>query len=544
MERRDILKIIFQRLWVFPLMLMMTIGGAILYLAIQTPTYQSEMRFFVAGLPKVSSAYYEQSSSVLDANAAMTTSELLKSRDLAKEIVLMLELSGRDTDAFDSHIKRTLSGVLDKALNRVNDAKDWFMRVAFNEEPSEPAKKDPIEQAVDRLVSNIAVTPIEKTDVIKVTIKDVDPVMSQKIGESLARLFFLGRIRSQLADLRTQYGNAHPLVEPLLATAVANLQVPLPDDERTTLKTLMSFNSVKLVQYPFVPQKPVSPQRKWVLLGAVASGVLGALFIVFFLAQTDPLIRNSEEINTLYNLPLLGTIPRQAWGVPLFARQWWRPQDIDPRAFVPLAYQIQAARLETGINRLFVATADDSKSNRALVNILAYGLSRTLPKDHGAPRRSLVVVETEQEGRLFIQNRKKVAADANTKSLVDYFQGSGDIKDVIHPIDESLSIVTLRKNGESALVPFDPDKCRAFMDTMASMFDLVLVRAPQFSKRSEFAFFHSLCQGSVIIAGEQTTRKKVLGTMVADMKKKQAPILGVVLNNQSFSLPKILYSLT
>jgi uncharacterized protein involved in exopolysaccharide biosynthesis len=38
MERRDILKIIFQRLWVFPLMLMMTIGGAILYLAIQTPT--------------------------------------------------------------------------------------------------------------------------------------------------------------------------------------------------------------------------------------------------------------------------------------------------------------------------------------------------------------------------------------------------------------------------------------------------------------------------------------------------------------------------
>jgi capsular exopolysaccharide synthesis family protein len=68
--------------------------------------------------------------------------------------------------------------------------------------------------------------------------------------------------------------------------------------------------TVLIVNQPSLPQRPVRPQKKVVLVIAVAGGLVLGLGLVFLLNALDSSFKTAEEVEQYLGLPVLGAIPR------------------------------------------------------------------------------------------------------------------------------------------------------------------------------------------------------------------------------------------
>jgi capsular polysaccharide biosynthesis protein len=103
-EIRDVVRIIFKRLWVLPVTTAVCVAAGVLTVLYWTPTYEAQVRMVVVGSPKVISSYYNENPAHEDFMAG-TYAEIIKNHDVLRQVVLALHLENRDSKQFDSALK-------------------------------------------------------------------------------------------------------------------------------------------------------------------------------------------------------------------------------------------------------------------------------------------------------------------------------------------------------------------------------------------------------------------------------------------------------
>jgi polysaccharide biosynthesis transport protein len=86
------------------------------------------------------------------------------------------------------------------------------------------------------------------------------------------------------------------------------------EDRAHTLALLaeLGYNNVEVAQEASVPSSPSSPRvSKDTTIGAIV-GILLGIIIAFLLEHFDRRIRGPEELEAIYGLPILGTLPKSA----------------------------------------------------------------------------------------------------------------------------------------------------------------------------------------------------------------------------------------
>ena len=76
-----------------------------------------------------------------------------------------------------------------------------------------------------------------------------------------------------------------------------------------TSSTLIANANVKIVQNVKLPQSPISPNKKLFLLIGVALGLVGGSAIAVFLGLSDNTFKDKDQVESIVNLPVIGTIP-------------------------------------------------------------------------------------------------------------------------------------------------------------------------------------------------------------------------------------------
>lgn len=113
----------------------------------------------------------------------------------------------------------------------------------------------------------VTIEPVNETELLKITVEGTDPNDVCKIVESI-----LQRAGEQLM-------------------------------------TVVKAGTVEIVDEPFIPILPFSPNKsRNAVLGAVAGAVLAAAFI-FLMELFDTHVKNADEIKQRYSEPVLGEIP-------------------------------------------------------------------------------------------------------------------------------------------------------------------------------------------------------------------------------------------
>ncbi|WP_214844337.1 YveK family protein [Exiguobacterium sp. s150] len=105
---------------------------------------------------------------------------------------------------------------------------------------------------------------------------------------------------SQVINIKVQHTN------PMLATDIANEISTVFSNE---IKELMSVDNVKVLSNASVPMFPVSPN---ILLNTAIAAVLGMMIgvaIAFLKIVLDRRIKTEQDVETILELPVLGSIP-------------------------------------------------------------------------------------------------------------------------------------------------------------------------------------------------------------------------------------------
>ncbi len=165
-----------------------------------------------------------------------------------------------------------------------------------------------------KVSQSLTVTPEGESGVVAVAATSTSPVIATAIANTYVRLF----VQEQQAASRKFLKAALALVEKQLGQ--------LPPAERfgadglgletraQTLKLLseLGYDSVQVAQKAVVPTSPSSPKTKRnTILGAVLGLVLG-LAVAFVLERLDRRIREPDELEEIYRLPMLGVVPNSA----------------------------------------------------------------------------------------------------------------------------------------------------------------------------------------------------------------------------------------
>lgn len=105
---------------------------------------------------------------------------------------------------------------------------------------------------------------------------------------------------SQVINIKVQHTN------PVLATDIAN---EISQVFSTEIPELMSVDNVKVLSDASVPMSPVSPN---ILLNTAVAAVLGMMIgvaIAFLKIVLDRRIKTEQDVETILELPVLGSIP-------------------------------------------------------------------------------------------------------------------------------------------------------------------------------------------------------------------------------------------
>ncbi|NTW70807.1 MAG: hypothetical protein HGA49_01010 [Eubacteriaceae bacterium] len=117
------------------------------------------------------------------------------------------------------------------------------------------------------LANIVSVTTVNDTEIIKITVKDTDPILAAKIANEMANTF------------------------------------------SSYVKELMQIDNINIIDVAEASTDPVEPRPIMNIAIAMVLGLMLGVFVVFIREYLDTRIKNPEEIEFLSSRPILAMIP-------------------------------------------------------------------------------------------------------------------------------------------------------------------------------------------------------------------------------------------
>jgi len=124
-----------------------------------------------------------------------------------------------------------------------------------------------LSMSIGELKSKISVNSEQDTEIIRIVISDQDPRLAQDIANSLAKIFI------------------------------------------EEVKTILLMDNVQIIDPAKLPMSPVKPRPMMNIAIAAMVGLMAALGIIFLIEYLDNTVKNPEDIERQFQLPVIGAIP-------------------------------------------------------------------------------------------------------------------------------------------------------------------------------------------------------------------------------------------
>ncbi len=343
----------------------------------------------------------------------------------------------------------------------------------------------------------------QQLDELQTKINDTGEAITLKQTE-LADLSSASEIASAQAELEA--------LETRLTSLQANYATLLANTEQGATNTLSVFEPAGL------PTEPVGPRKTLIVLVAVMGGLVlatGAAYLIEFLDDT---LKSPDDVGRLLPYPIIGYISEMQRGKNGLLSVADAPRSPLAEAFRSLRTNLEFASVDKSLKTILVTspTPGDGKSSTAmnLALIIAQGGKRVVLLDADLRKPSV----------------HRLMGMPNRDGLSDLFRGHLSVADVLRPWrKDNVSVIT------SGTVPPNPtellgskrmDQVLAELQEMA---DVVIVDAPPFFVADTWVL-SSKVNGVLLVLQAGRTRRNVVRSMLDQIKRVGAPVVGVVLN--------------
>jgi succinoglycan biosynthesis transport protein ExoP len=371
----------------------------------------------------------------------------------------------------------------------------------------------------DEVRERISVAAEGESELIGISATDPSPQLAARLANEFAEQFIDYSREVESAKLI----RAQKLTEAKLeALPPAELEGQTGESlarQARELETLATIETgrAELAQRATAPEAPSSPQTKRNVALGVLLGIILAIGVVLLLEQIDRRIRDPEELEAIYGVPILGTIPESA---SIARHDGLTHPEADPaaeEAFRMLRANLRYfnARSETGSILFTSAAPQDGKT------VVSWNVAYA----EAAAGQSVLCIEADMR-------RPTMARELGFSAEV----GLGLV------LAESLDARSaIRRIGGVDLLPAGPlppnpgellgsRQMRELLDWAHARYDRVIIDTPPATLTADALPLVRQVGGVVIVSRVKASTRDSAERLRDQLENLKAPMLGVVVN--------------
>ncbi|GIL19206.1 MAG: lipopolysaccharide biosynthesis protein [Candidatus Jettenia sp.] len=576
---RDYLRIIFGHKTVIINTLVIIMISVLIGQELKTPVYQAQVKMLVSAEKQFESPYYR----VLEGYQHMTQNEIVFSNPVIERAVKVLKLHERPSDYelnYCSAFKAWLIHVKEKYL--ANLKPNWLTdlqqkRLESKHISPEQERAYAFRMNVENLKTTITVEPIKDTNIFTIGATDFDPVAAATIANVVSRSYIIFDLEQQLAQLQLQYEKKHPIIIQL-RNEIDKMTRNLAGDTLPDLEAIGPA-TVKVIEQAQIPLRPIGISKRITMVIALFMGLFVGVMLTFGLEYIDHTLKSPLDVETFLNVPLLGSLPRKGFKDKKLIK--------DKRRTTPLAqfYQnlsdrVQILMKEKNVRSILITASSPSDGSTTIIANLGNFLSNK------AGHKVLII-----DANLKTPTMHKIFKISDSPGLVDIMEGRSTFEKAAYPVSHNLTVLPAGKtfnnsntvvNSEmsedivtgyanvlegkvslnnkknkqtspkltvlpatrstfSSIAALDSYKMLDVINIVKEQYDIVLVDYANLKNVKDVYVLSSYLDGVALVVSEGKTRRHVIKALLSPLEQKKANFLGVILNNRSFAIPKLLY---
>ena len=232
----------------------------------------------------------------------------------------------------------------------------------------------------ESILAGLSVSAPREANVVSVSDTATSPALAANIANAYAEEF----VAEQRSRERRSYASALKLVNQQLAALspkerAGGAGIALRERAQSLTLAGLGSGSVQLAQLASVPTAPSSPKvARNTILGAVAGLLLG-LGSAFLLERADGRIREPRDFEAIYDLPLLGVVPKSAALARSARRRKNASNALPPReaeAFNSIRAHLRYINVDRDLRTVLVVSAAPGDGKTTVARHLASAAAR------------------------------------------------------------------------------------------------------------------------------------------------------------------------
>ena len=405
--------------------------------------------------------------------------------------------------------------------------------------------------------NGVRVQLVEDTQLIELKVQNTNPILAAKLANTIVEVFAeqnsvlqASRFAASKASLAAQLDTVGAQIEaneaailnlgaPRTASRIAELerlQSELVQYQASYTNLLQSYEQVRTAEAgtisniiqvePAVP--PTEPIRPRILLNTLLAGAAGAMIglgMVFLIEYLDDKIRTTEDVERIFQVPVLGTIAETD---ELSGKRALLAEEQTP--VVAEAFRSLRTNLEFlgngnsgGPSLILVASPGPDEGKTTVASHLAATIG------NGANRVVLIDADIRRPGL------HESLGVPNELGLSDMLIENLEPQRVAHSFDHShFKLITSGRRVEDPSGLFGSDRFLEVLAQLREQFDTVIFDGPPLLA-PEALVLASRLKSVLLVIRSGRTREDVARMYMKQLGRAKADLLGVVLNR----IPKI-----
>lgn len=516
---RDYMRVLFRQKAVVLTAVFTVVVTVFLGLTLKTPVYEAQVKMLISAEKLVQAPYYRELLGGRNVEESLTQSEIVKSAPVLERVAQALGLSKKPED----YEKRYASPLKGKLIDLSLKAKQAQMTRYTPEQQQLLAFR----AAVEDLRARIKVEPVRDTNLFTISVSEFDPIGAAVTANVVSRSYVIFDLEQQLADLTLKYGEKHPTVLQL-KDSIDKMLESLNGNPVSNIEAIGPA-TVKVVEQANVPLEPKGPRKMLVMLLGVVMSVFLGVMLAFVFEYMDPTIKSPREIEVELNLPFLGSVPRRRLGEKVLLPA--KPK----KSMLLHYYQVLADQLHLLLKdrQLRTVMVTSSGAQEGTSTIIA-NLGMLLAQKAG--HHVLLV-----DGNFRQPSLHKLLKIDNAVGLADVLEGRASTKQATHETNTNLHVIPAGKTELNPVILLDSGKLDETLDEVKKKYEVILIDCPNMKSYKDALVLAGHTDATVVVVNEGKTRRQVLKAALQPFEERKVNMVGVVLNNRTFPIPKFVY---
>ena len=542
---RDYIRIIFRHKAVIITSFITVTMSVIIGLELKTPMYESQVKMLISAEKATKSAYYTGLGYGQGGGISTTQSEIVISNPVIERAVKVLKLDERPFDYeknFCSPLKAWLIDIRHK-IKEMSKKESEPERILPEQEATlsrienpggrssvaeeVPWQADSFRWAVESLKGRIKVEPITDTDLFTINVRDFSNVAAATIANVVSRSYIIFDLEQQMAEFQLQYGEKHPIVVQL-GNGIDKITKNLTGETLPAIEAIGPA-SVKIIEQAQVPIEPTGKSKRLILILAIGMSLFLGVILAFGFEYIDQTFKSPQDVETFLNLPLLGSIPKKGFKDGVLIKDSKRTEAFT-QPYQNLSDQIYLLMKDKNLKSILITAASPLDGSTTIIANLANFLSNT------AGHKVMVI-----DANLKAPATHKVFNVSDSTGLANVLEGKISLEKAAQALGPNLMVLPAGNTALNSTPLLDSTNMLNVMKTAKEKYEFVFVDYANLRSVKDACVLCQHLDGIALVVNEGKTRHHTIKGLIGPLKHKKANMIGVILKNRTYEIPKMIY---